>query len=339
LFVVTLSLSQDIDMFAQTTSPCGPSEPNCDNSRFFQMALLTYPHFGQANWTHTVPYVDIPAFASHDPIIQPPGRSIMLFENWYTVSPSALPVDWSRILAVVIDEPYATRLVDDLETEEPVAINPCDEHFGEWNEPRRESLEQTRGVLDTAVDALHSIAPRARVWLNFHQYEVAWMRGDDCVGLNDPDIDVVSLDHYEVNFSSIQDEYAWFASEWPQQQLALVPGTHQRIDGGDTAEQAAARLQDYFDYANSMNQPCDPADLGRVGRTGNYDGCRVWIVAGWLPDAVHPVPPAAPLYYGLLHSSSAPIAEAWLDEFHKVRRSWRRTLSDGELGVILQLTE
>ena len=46
---------------------------------------------------------------------QPPGHSIMRFDSWFWDEPLPLAAihDWSRILAVMIDEPYVTRFQTD----------------------------------------------------------------------------------------------------------------------------------------------------------------------------------------------------------------------------------
>src|SRR5688572_3646454 len=258
---LTLLLSQSIHEVAQKPPA---------NIRFFQMALFTYEGHG-TNWQSTDGYVDISMFGDHGSA-QPPGHSIMSFDSWFEDEPLALAAidDWSRILAVVIDEPYVTRLQTDYNDDEEA--NPCQGSTAE-QQARRSRLRAIRTKLLSSVKLVHDVAPRTRVWVNFHQREVRWMRAGDCERLNDPSFDVVSLDHYEVNFSAIADEYAWFVWTMPQQQLALVPGTHYRIDG-DSPSEAAARLQGYFDYANTMNRQCN-IGVGRAGSTGNYDGCRV----------------------------------------------------------------
>jgi hypothetical protein len=310
---LTLSLSRSIDEVA-------PSLPA--NTRFFQMALFTYESQG-SNWQSTEGYVDVSMFGD-DGSPQPAGRSVMRFDSWFEDEPLARAAidDWSRILAVMIDEPYVTRFQTDHDDDE--RANPCRGSTAK-QETRRANLRAIRTKLLNAVNLVHDVAPRTRVWVNFHEREVRWMRENDCEHLNDPTIDVVSLDHYERNFSELADEYAWFVFAMPQQQLALVPGTHYRI-GGDSPSQAAARLQGYFDYANRMNQQCD-IGFGRVGLTGNYDGCRVWIVAGWSAIPVFPPPPDPQQFYGILHSSSDSIATVWLNQFSKIRR---RTLRDRE---------
>jgi hypothetical protein len=337
--LLALAVSRSIGAVAQDTTPCAP---NCQNSRFFQTTLWTYDSQG-TNWSHTAGYLDIPSFESDGPGGQPPGRSIMLHERWRDLDLTMLSVDWSRILAVVIDEPYVTGLRT-IEGSEPIEYNPCINFSGmaaslnPLQEQRRQNIAATRAaLLDTVADA-HAIAPRARVWVNFHIYEANWMPGDNCsLNLNDSSIDVVSLDRYEVNFSAIQSNYTFFIATMPNQQLALVPGTHYRV-GGDSPQTAAGRLQGFFDYANSMNQQCNMG-LGRMGRTGFYDGCRVWMVAGWVANPALPLPPDTPQYYGILHSSSAAISTAWLSELSKVRRLSTRTLKDEELATIQSLLE
>ena len=308
LVAVVLSLSSDVLEQGSLIAP----------SRNFQMALFTYDYHTGITAADTVAYVDVPMFGSDIPSLQPPDRSIMRFESWQDDDPlRTVSVDWSRILAVVIDEPYVTRLQSD--HDDDAELNPCTGNIGN-QQARRPLLRAIRAKLMNAARVVHEVAPRTRVWVNFHRREVSWMREADCEHLNDLSIDVVSLDRYEVNFSRIEGDYAWFIAAMPRQQLALVPGTHHRANG-DGASRAAALLQGYFDYAQTKNRRCDLGP-GRVGPTGNYDGCRVWIVAGWSAEPAFPA--NAPEYYGLLHESSTPIAAAWLEQLAKPRRSGER---------------
>jgi len=319
LILVMLSLAQTTDV-VRRGSPA--------DARFFQMTVWAYENPGP-NWESTITDVDVPMFGYGNP--QPPELSIVRFDGWYQ---TALPVsaavyDWSRILAVVVDEPYATRLDEVAWTGPPVenyrALNPCYQHEG--NAARRANVLETRAKLLSLASSMHDVAPRTRFWVNFHEHEVTWMRDVDCpLTLNDPAIDVVSLDKYEVPFSSLEDEYEWFVSSMPQQQLALVPGTFWMAD--ESPYPARNILYGYFDYANRKNRVCD-VGLGRVGRTGHYDGCRVWIVAGWSSIPWYAVldatirteyVPGVNNYVGLLHPSSAPIADAWRSELAKAPR-------------------
>jgi hypothetical protein len=119
-----------------------------------------------------------------------------------------------------------------------------------------------------------------------------------------------------VPFSSIQHHYDWFVSSMPEQQIALVPGTfYKRDDSLMASYTAAAHLLGYFEYANRMNQRCDNG-FGRVGRTGNYDGCKVWIVAGWsaIPEFVE----NGTTYVGLLDSRAFFISAVWRNQLSRI---------------------
>jgi hypothetical protein len=255
---------------------------------------------------------------------QPPGRSIMRANTWLTATPFAVEgvpsPDWSRVLAVVIDEPYTGSLPDGDDGE--ISMNPC------RDASRQTIVDGVRRQITQAASALHAIAPRTRLWVNFHQYEVDWMRDPLCSQpLNDPAIDVVSLDNYDVFVSSLRDELDWFISSTPEQQIALVPGVFYEDDWSFIAKvRAGFRLKGYFAYANELNRRCD-VGLGRVGRTGNDDGCRVWIVAGW--SAI----PQDGGYLGLLHPDTAPLADTWRNELGKARRLPPRARSSVDARV------
>lgn len=301
LLLLALLVLQRIDV-AQT-----------EDVRSFQMALLTYPYLTNFDWEDTAPYVDIPTFTSGSP--QPPGSSIMILNEWGPAYLSSLGVDWSRILAAQIDEPYVTAL-NDSSAENP-ACTP--------NGPRNTIVRDTYdGIVDAAQD-IHGRAPRTRVWLNFSQSEVDWMRDKRCpAALNDSLIDVVSLDNYDVDFDDIEDDYAWFIERWGAQQLALVPATSYDDAGSYfsdrlRANKTAQRLKAYFAYANLMNAECN-MEAGRLDGTGGYDRCRVWVVAGWSSE------PWLPIHGGwisLLHPNdegAALILDEWASEFSKLRR-------------------
>jgi len=291
------------------------------SSRSFQMSVWTYEGEG-VYWDQTAALVDIPMFGEGNE--QPPGRSIMRANTWLASTPFAVEgvprPDWSRILAVIIDEPYTGSLPDDEDGE--IRTNPC------WDSDRQETVTDIREKLMRAAAALHGIAPRTRLWVNFHQYEVDWMRDPECPQhLNDPVIDVVSLDNYDVFVSSLHDEYEWFASSIFDQQLALVPGTFYE-DDWSLIEKALARLRlrGYFNYADKLNRRCD-VGLGRAGRTDSYDGCRLWIVAGWSAT------PQVDRYLGLLHPNVSPLQEVWTSQLSKAQRFDAR-----ERGAYLPVT-
>jgi hypothetical protein len=306
--VLLLQRSPDLDV--RGTAFC--ELPSGETCRSFQMTLMSYPYLeGGVHWVQTAPYEDVSMFTSDNTDLQPPGRSIMNHEQWRSVDVSSLRVDWSRILAVAIDEPFAEEVA-------PYSLEPS----------ARECDAQRAGVLDSkerlvsVAAAVHAVAPQARLWVLFTGKEVELMRRRDCpLDLNDTTFDVVSVSKYEVEFSELRDHYDWFVSRWPQQQLALVPATAYAND--DSPRAVADRLKGYFEYANEMNADGCDMGLGRVGRTENYDGCRVWIVAGWMsvPDFPHHGGWHSLLWQGSPQfQSGAPILNAWSSELAKVRR-------------------
>ena len=322
LLLLSLALSRSVDVVA-------PSSPPAD-SRYFQMALFTYEFMaGGVNWLDVAGYVDIPMFEGYtDSSHQPAGRSIMRLPTWHHDQPLAsVNVDWSRVLAVVIDEPFAT-LVANYNDPSTIGAACTDQNRG---------IAAARGKLMAAAAAVHVAAPRTRFWVNYSGKEVHVMRRAICpLALNDSAFDVVSLDIYQADFNeAIKDHYDWFISQPERQQIALVPATHHKI-GVDSDAQAAAHLQGFFEYANRLNQRCDRA-LGRVGRTGNYDGCPVWVVAGWLAQPVYEE--ASIVHHGLLNESSSEIRNAWSSQFSKGRRFGGQELFGDELGEKTQLLE
>jgi hypothetical protein len=333
LFLLAHSLSQSIGVLAET-DPCELGPTSCErpgSSRFFQMAVWTYEEYG-TTWQNTTADVDIPMFreaqAPHGG--QPPGRSIMRYDSWNSMDPDPPPlavngpyVDWSRVLAVVIDEPYS-----------PITDHDFDIGNGQECTDLRDDVAEIRSKLMNAVNALRSVAPRTRVWVNFTENDVTWMQHDDCpLDLNDSAFDVVSLDIYGVDFAYLEPFYDYFMSSNPSQQIALVPGTF--YDPSIISEPLMAYwLSGYFDYANRMNQQCD-IGLGNLGRTGNYDGCRVWIVAGWLAN-----PEASPGgYRGLLHPNATNIRQAWRSQLAEVRRFGPRTFTAVDVRTLELLAD
>jgi hypothetical protein len=328
LFVLALTLSKSSAVFAQS-NPCDIGPTSCErpaNSRFFQMAIYTDSHSAGIGWESTLSDADVLWFREGDTSGQAQGRGVMQYNSWTAAQPLPQIIregyDWSRILAAYIDEPYA-QVVTGPPPHIPLSSSACDD--------RRAAIVSTKNQLISAAAALHAFAPQVRLWVNFTEKDLKWMQNASCpLDLNDSAFDVVSLDVYEVNFSSIEGHYDWFISEWPQQQIALVPGTHFRV-GGDTASQAAARLQGYFDYANRMNQRCD-IELGLIGRTGHYDRCRVWMVVGWL--AAQTYTEYGNTYKGILHEDSAAISADWRSELSKIPRFGPRILPEAGLRAL-----
>ena len=235
-------------------------------SRSFQMGLWVSPD----NAIPTVK-VDTDIQAFYEGENQPPGRSIMLFLNWTSSAPLAgrYPYDWSRIVAVEIDEPYSYTMG---------TANPCPSNMAQFN--------FYEAIIADKAAQLKAIAPKARFWVNFTPAEMGWQMSTSCpVQINRDYIDVISVDNYDVDFSpTVNNYYVWLTnpihSVSASQQIALLPPTHLKIGITDPTTQANV-VQHYFDYANTQNQSCN-LNLGPRGKTGSYDGCRVWIVLGFL---------------------------------------------------------
>jgi len=170
------------------------------------------------------------------------------------------------------------------------------------------------------------VAPRTtRFWVNFSRPEILWMREGNCpFRLNDWYMDVVSLDWYEVPFiGAVKPHYDWLFANRPTayQQLALIPGTF-RVHGRKVVNSATAAswVQQYFDYAAQMNASCT-LPLGRIGVTGNFDGCPVWLVAGfWGDDNAHSDRGDGTHWVSLRDSTSSEIRQVWAKQLRIPRK-------------------
>ena len=188
------------------------------------------------------------------------------------------------------------------------------------DDSRNRRIEQTARQLEDAAAVIRTIAPSTRFWINFSVPELEWAQDADCpIRINQPYIDVISLCSYWGTFGEVAGRhYTWLQRNraTPYQQLALVPGTFFR-DGADDQRVRAAYLNDYFEFANQANQTCD-LPLGRARVTGNWDGCLVWIVAGWsaLTFRID-----EHVWRGVSDPASRLISEAWTAEFTKPVRS------------------
>jgi hypothetical protein len=198
--------------------------------------------------------------------------------------------NFSRVEAFYIDEPYWTILNPDPNVPADYT-NPCVSGGA-----RLAEVEAIRGRLAFVSQLVKGYAPWAKFWVNFSEPEVQWLRGltasapdatwltaGCAVALNHMTFDVVSIDKYlmEVNETnpayssvpSIANQLDWLLAHPAKslQQIALVPGTFWTpIYGAASTEQVqAARLQGFFDYANTKNADCS---------RGN---CPVWVVAGF----------------------------------------------------------
>jgi hypothetical protein len=237
------------------------------------------------------------------------------------------PRDWTRIDAVLIDEPYwgAARDVD--------SSDPCSSP-GDPGYRRMQTMQRVLANVAAVVRGLPN-AEKTRVWINFSEPEMQWMlnRRQPCpVPLNDGYIDVVSLDVYGRDFASIRHYYDYLYANraTPFQQLALIPGTYSQRTPGYSAKEVRDRLQGFFDYADSMNQSCS-LPIGRVGVTGSADGCPVWLVAGFWGEAIIR-DGRAPIFVA---PDSAPIRQKWQAQFRLPRHEADRAADlSGELNAI-----
>jgi hypothetical protein len=218
--------------------------------------------------------------------------------------------DMSRIDAVNVDEPYL-QLFGYLGY--PLTGDPCAP--GDYRYP---ALSYAHDQLQAAAAAIKQSSPTTRFWVNFEANEVGWMQNGSCAFLDAPYIDVVSLDDYQVGSATadfltvVKPYYDWFIAHpaYPGQQIALIPGTF--VGRGTDPATQAKNVEEYFDYATSMNQSCTfPLGSGFV--TGIYDGCPVWLVVGFVyndtPDG----------YIGLSDPAAAAVQAAWGTELS----NWR----------------
>jgi hypothetical protein len=256
---------------------------------------------------------------------QPAGRAIMAipFPTWKNTSWQAMlaaspSYDFSRIDAVLIDEPYW----EDQETG-GIPQNPCAPGRPS-NDTRCGKVHESIAVLQALGAALKATSPKTRFWLNFSESECQWLgfgsqNSAPPLPLYGRFVDVVSVDKYGGDFTtSVAQIYDFFLAHrsMASQQVALVPGTFVLevggvIVGGDASQQAA-RLLSYFAYATQKNATCN-LPIGRLGITGSFDGCPVWGVWGWLAGDA---PGSAVSFYGLSTSAPppsrvAPLVAAW----------------------------
>lgn len=270
-------------------------------TRSFQMGLWTAPKG---------PDSDIAVFWGNQP--QPPGLSIWVnypspYENLNTVYTDGnnqlpAPIDWSRIVAIEMDEPYAsidgTFIApggDCSSSGDPTLISPIDT------------------ALQQRAAELKALAPKARFWVNFTWIEASWIAFCTTpLAVNRAYIDVFSFDWYNTPldplFSNLGQAYAivFNSRPKPDQQLALIPGVY------SAPQSQEGYLQGYFDYANNNNQSCN-LPLGSRGVTGIFDGCPVWIVLGWLSNDCTPANCGGTAFSGMLDGSPASTA---------IRREW-----------------
>lgn len=231
---------------------------------------------------------------------QPPRKAILRLDGYYQ-DPAALTqlltdanYDWSKIAAVWIDEPYLT------------AVGPVENPCNVVNPPAAMTATQTQ--VASAAQTVRNLSATTRVWVNFSENEVKWMRDKGC-NLNRSYIDVVSVDKYQgAFFDTVEPYYYYLKTHAPTnyQQRGLVPLVASKINSNPlSAATVAGRLPAYFEYAAYENLTCN-LPLGPTGATGLFDGCPVWAIAGW-PGVDYTVDD----YVGIFDPTSEPIRDAW----------------------------
>ena len=265
-------------------------------TRSFMMGLWTDPSHANS---------DIAVFSPGQPQPAAPARSILVGmsagTSFYNIS-----YDWTRIVAVEVDEPYASI---DTSIASLIAGHP----FGVSNGCQGNVPSQAQAIdasLSARATELRALNPKARYWVNLTNNEAELIEGNLCWAavFNRPYIDVISVDWYYVGFSEVQPAYDTLVDvrAKPSQQVALIPGTFYR-SGKDNPATQASIVQGYFPYANSRNQSCN-LPLGDLGATGYFDGCPVWMVLGWLAPNFQD---GSTHYVGLLDPTSSAIKTAW----------------------------
>jgi hypothetical protein len=269
------------------------------------------------------------------------GHAILSVDVIYWGQPSQLAAQWgaveksydmTRVDAVNIDEPYTSYFKHLNLFPSPFNFDgdPCAP-----NDPRLPYIIQAYNLLQSAANTIKQGPAPIRLWINFGMSEIQWMRNGSCaaiplsptqtISLNAPYIDVVSADDYYIDFPGqpaacvgqqvgaqpVQCTYDWFLAHPGRfgQQLALVPGTFVQSSGpaADAAEQGLI-VEHYLNYATTMNQSCT-LPLGGLNVTSLWDGCPVWMVAGFELDANFVDGPN--VYLGLAGPAAAPIQALW----------------------------
>lgn len=252
---------------------------------------------------------------------------------------NSMGYDWSRIVAVIIDEPYLNALKDNYVKGRSTSPSPCVlSSYGQRNpdgasqmQANLQKIAKVEQFLRSAAEAVKAVSPKTRFWVNFSNHEMDWM---STCHLNQPYIDVVSLDIYRNNFSNIRPYYDGLVANpaSPYQQLALVPGVFQR-DAGEYSisdADAAALLPGFFDYADEMNRNCRKSSINNSMNTEptSVNGCYVWMISGW-PNFDFAYPEGGSTYYGFYYPTSEQIRAAWRKHMFKPGWGWLWMLLEG----------
>jgi hypothetical protein len=255
-------------------------------------------------------YTDLDWFWIAQPQPPQPTRKAILRLDGYYLDPANLTqlltnanYDWSKIAAVWIDEPYLTAI--------GAVEHPCIPGSTSYAK-----MTATQAQVAAAAQTVRNLSSTTRVWVNFSENEVKWMRDKGC-NLNRSYIDVVSVDKYQGDFfDTVEPYYYYLKTHAPTnyQQRGLVPLVARKINSNPlSAATVAGRLPAYFEYAAYENQSCN-LPLGPTGATGLFDGCPVWAVTGW-PGVGYTVHD----YVGFFDPSSEPIQDAWRAQRQLIR--------------------
>jgi len=303
--IVVSAIGVCLSMLA-TTAPAQSSQ------RPYQMTIL-----GSTNLDgfYTNAGADIPVFnrGHYAYNLQPAGKSIL-----WTATDADLDavdandydlIDWSRIVAVYVDEPYGVLL----KNTSACSSSPTN--------PTRIAIDDIDENLSRVANAVRRKAPHARFWVNFtkHEIELILSPTANC-DLNKPYIDVISMDVYgepfypvlnERSISELYGDLYFNHRHSPYQQLALVPGTF--TSSKQSGQNAADWMSGYLVYAYYMNQECN-LPLGPTRITGIYDRCPVWMIAGWM-GGTRVLTEGSMNYYPIDHANSAWVFNAWQSAF------------------------
>jgi hypothetical protein len=288
-----------------TGSPIAYSQ---SNTRYFQMALWGDP---SADTSGKTPHGDIATFDFGHQSQPPKGPTVLIgYNQWYELSVAnvgGVTVDWSRVVAVEVDEPYtvpqnAPPYIDNL-------IRYANGSFACQPAGLSDAIQPIDTLLAQRQAQLKALAPKARFWVNFTDNEAGWMAQCGTQAFNRAYIDVISADWSADgggnNIASATPFLSAVAANRakPDQQLALIPGVF------SAPTNQLPNLQGFFDYANNTNQTqtCN-LPLGSRGVTGFFDGCPVWMVLGWLATDVTV---GKTTYLGMLNPNSISIEAKW----------------------------
>lgn len=258
-------------------------------NRSFLMALWTDP----ARDLDT----DIATFWAPDKVAPAPGTEPQPAAPQRTILLSHIPsrslyqesYDWSRMVAVEFDEPYAA----------------IDKQLNCAGLPA--AGQQIDAQLAQRSAELKVLAPKARFWVNLSPAESDWILANHCSSLlNRAYIDVLSFDRYNSSPTDISSRLQELTTHPARQdqQFALIPGVY------SAPNDQWIFLSSYFTLAEQQNMTSACSlPLGNRGVTGYADGCPVWIVLGW--ESVYATDNHGTTYTGMLEPGSQYIKRDW----------------------------